>query len=95
MRRAILKGLLAHKLRLALTALAVVLGVAFVSGTLMFTDTLDRVFEQLFGESAKGVDAYVRSHSAFEGPTGPDRRPMPEAIQIGRASCRERVWTIV
>jgi len=78
--RAVLKGLLAHKLRLALTALAVVLGVAFVSGTLVFTDTIDRVFEQLFGESAKGVDAYVRSRSAYEGPTGPDRQPMPEAI---------------
>ena len=40
--RATIKGLLAHKLRLALTALAIVLGVTFVSGTLVLTDTLRR-----------------------------------------------------
>jgi putative ABC transport system permease protein len=34
------KGLLAHKFRLALTAVAIVIGVAFVSGTFILTDTL-------------------------------------------------------
>ena len=42
MLRVTLKGLLAHKLRMALSAFAIVLGVAFVAGTLVFTDTLDR-----------------------------------------------------
>ena len=41
MRRVMIKGLLAHKLRLALTALSVVLGVAFVAGTFVLTDTLE------------------------------------------------------
>ena len=40
---------LAHKGRLALSALAVVLGVAFVSGTYVFSDTLSRTFSDLFG----------------------------------------------
>ena len=46
--RASWRSLLAHKLRLALTAVAVVLGVAFVSGSLVFTDTLSKTFTELF-----------------------------------------------
>ncbi len=44
-----IKGLLAHKLRLALTALAIVLGVTFISGTFVLTDTLHNTFSNLFG----------------------------------------------
>lgn len=50
MLRTAFKNVLAHKLRLALTALAIVLGVAFVSGTYVFTDTISARFESLFGE---------------------------------------------
>src|ERR1019366_2456498 len=46
--RATLKGILAHKLRLSLTALAIVLGVLFVSGTLVLTETLQATFDNLF-----------------------------------------------
>ena len=42
-----LKGLLAHKLRLALTALAIILGVTFISGSLVLTDTLHDTFTTL------------------------------------------------
>ena len=49
MRNVTLKGLLAHKLRLALTALAIVLGVTFISGTFILTDTLHNTFTTLFG----------------------------------------------
>jgi putative ABC transport system permease protein len=59
------KGVLAHKLRLGLTALAIVLGVAFVSGTLVFTDTLDRAFTNLFDEINATVDLYVRGETEF------------------------------
>ena len=44
MRKVTLRGLLAHKLRLALTALAIVLGVTFISGTFVLTDTLNATF---------------------------------------------------
>jgi putative ABC transport system permease protein len=46
--RATFRTALAHKGRLALSALAVVLGVAFVAGTYVFTDTLQRTFTELF-----------------------------------------------
>lgn len=59
------KGVLAHKLRLGLTAIAIVLGVAFVSGTLVFTDTLDRAFSNLFDEINATVDLYVRGETEF------------------------------
>lgn len=48
MLRATFRTALAHKGRLALSALAVVLGVAFVAGTYVFTDTLQRTFGDLF-----------------------------------------------
>lgn len=78
--RPVWKGLLAHKLRLALTAVAVVLGVGFVSGTYVFTDTIDQVFEDLYGQSAAGVDVYVRATAAYEGAMGPDREPIPATV---------------
>ena len=66
MRKATLKGLLAHKLRLALTALSVVLGVAFVSGTFVLTDTINHTFDNLFTEVSQGVDVTVRARSGAE-----------------------------
>ena len=45
----------AHKGRLALTLLVVVLSVGFVSGTLLFTDTIDRTFDQMFTSTAADV----------------------------------------
>ena len=50
MLKATLKGVLAHKVRLLLTALAVVLGVGFVAGTYVLTDTLNATFDNLFDE---------------------------------------------
>ena len=55
MLRATLRGLLAHKVRLLLTAVAVVLGVAFVTGSLVFTDTLGKTFDDLFNQTAPDV----------------------------------------
>jgi putative ABC transport system permease protein len=48
MLRVALRGLLARKLRTVLTTLAVVLGVAFVAGTFVFTDTINESFKDLF-----------------------------------------------
>ncbi len=55
MLRATLRTALAHKGRLALSALAVVLGVAFVAGTYVFTDTLQRTFSDLFDTAQPDV----------------------------------------
>jgi putative ABC transport system permease protein len=54
-----LRGLLGRKLRAALTAIAIVLGVAMISGTYILTDTIDRAFSTLFTQSYAGTDAVV------------------------------------
>ena len=65
MGKATIKGLLAHKLRLALTALSVVLGVSFVAGTFVLTDTINHTFDNVFAEVTSGVDVTVRAQSGF------------------------------
>jgi putative ABC transport system permease protein len=72
MGRVTIKGLLAHKLRFLLTALAVMLGVAFLSGTLVLTDTIKRTFDDLFADVNRGTDAYVRSRESITGSFGGD-----------------------
>jgi putative ABC transport system permease protein len=64
--RLALKATLAKKLRLFSTALSVVLGIAFLSGTLVFTDTLERTFDDLFANVFDETDAYVRSSESLE-----------------------------
>src|SRR5689334_6142172 len=63
-----LPGLLAHKVRYGLTALAVVLGVAFMAGTLIFTDTIKNTFDGLFDDVYRNTDAVVRARQ----PVTPD-----------------------
>ena len=60
MRKVTINGLLAHKLRLALTALAIVLGVTFVTGTLILGDTLNRTFNTLIGTAYEHVNFQIR-----------------------------------
>ena len=55
-----LRGLLARKFRLALTATAVLLGVMFVTTTYVLTDTLDASFNRVFEQSLSDVDVVVR-----------------------------------
>ncbi|MFI7576803.1 ABC transporter permease [Micromonospora sp. NPDC049497] len=57
--RATLKSLLARKLRLILSGLAVVLGVMFVSGAFVLTDTLGRSFDAVFAEGTSEIDVNV------------------------------------
>jgi putative ABC transport system permease protein len=64
-----LKGLAGRKLRSALTAFAIVLGVAMVSGTFVLTDTIQRGFDTIFTQSLRNTDAVVTGHKAF-GSTG-------------------------
>src|SRR5580658_1003770 len=85
MLRLTLRGLLARKLRLALTALAIVLGVTFVTGTLVLTDTLNRTFDTLVGTAYQHISFQVRGTAAFSNDTaaaanGTDRKPIPASI---------------
>jgi putative ABC transport system permease protein len=54
-----LRGLLTRKLRAALTGIAIVLGVAMISGTYILTDTVQRAFNELLVDSYAGTDAVV------------------------------------
>jgi len=54
-----LKGLAARKLRAFSTILAVLLGVALVSGTYILTDTINRSFDDIFSTALKGTDVTV------------------------------------
>jgi putative ABC transport system permease protein len=61
-----IKELAARKLRLLATAFAVLLGVAFMAGTLVFTDTIGATYDSALAEANEGVDAYVRTPSAID-----------------------------
>jgi len=62
--RVALRGLLGRKLRATLTALAIILGVAMVSGTYVLTDTIDKAFSTIFDESYAGTDVVVSGKGA-------------------------------
>lgn len=58
-----LKNLRFHKLRMAMTIMAIMLGVSFVAGTYFFTDTISKTFDNLFADVYSGVDLTVRPSS--------------------------------
>ena len=80
MRNVTLKGLLAHKLRLALTALAIILGVTFISGTFVLTDTLQNTFTTLFGNIYSKIDFQVRGVAQLGSGAGATRNELPESL---------------
>jgi putative ABC transport system permease protein len=79
--RLALRSTLAKKRRLVGTALSVVLGIAFLSGTLVFTDTIRSTFDDLFASIYRDTDAYVRSSSKVDlGQAGTQRGRIPESL---------------
>ena len=65
MLKSAIKSLLAHKTRLALSTLAVVLGVAFIAGTYIYTDTTNEAFGGIFDDAYVGIDVIVTNDSEF------------------------------
>ncbi len=78
--RATIRGLLARKARLALTALSVVLGVSFVCGTFILTDTMGEAFDRLIGTANEGVAVEVTSVPKFEPGGFPGQAGMAERV---------------
>ena len=79
MTRFTLKGLAARKLRSALTAIAIVLGVAMVSGTFVLTDTMGKAFDSIFASSYQQTDAVVSGRKIVAwSQTG--KATVPEAV---------------
>jgi len=70
-----LRGLLGRKLRAILTAFAIVLGVAMISGSYVLTDTLSKSFDGVYGESYEATDAIISSKQAIETDDGETEAP--------------------
>ncbi|MEU8372586.1 FtsX-like permease family protein [Micromonospora sp. NPDC048894] len=88
MLRATLKSLLARKVRLLLSGLAVVLGVMFVSGAFVLTDTLGRSFDAVFADAYEGIDVNVAGKpkvalSEMQGEQVPTTVPAATVQRIG------------
>jgi putative ABC transport system permease protein len=82
MLRTSVKSLLARRRRLMATALAIVIGVSFVAGTLVLTDTIGRTFSGLFSTVYQGTSAVVRAKAAFNGiqNSGAQRPPVDASL---------------
>jgi len=75
------KSVLAHKRRLIGTGLSVIIGIAFLAGTLVFTDTIKRTFDNLFADVFRNTDIYVRSNQSIESDFGQTQRPrIPDSL---------------
>jgi putative ABC transport system permease protein len=84
MTRVALRGLLGRKLRAALTAFAIVIGVAMVSGTFVLTDTIKSAFSTVFTQAYKNADAVITGKSAIGtsggGGNGPEIPSLPASL---------------
>ena len=88
-----LKGVAGRKIRALLTALAIVIGVTMVSGTLVLTDTIQKGFDAVFGASYEQTDAVIAGKEIVKGSqsgaaTVPESllaqvRALPEVKQAG------------
>ncbi|MGH3578094.1 MAG: ABC transporter permease, partial [Mycobacterium sp.] len=78
-----LRSLLSHKLRLALTTIAVILGVSFVAGTFILTDTINATFTSIFATANAGVAVTVHGHpiaGETGGVGGGQNHPIPTSL---------------
>ncbi|MEX2405766.1 MAG: ABC transporter permease, partial [Actinomycetota bacterium] len=82
MLRAALRSLLAHKVRLLLTVISIVLGVSFMAGTYVLTDTMTRAFNELVDTGYSSIDVLVRSSNSFTAQTSSleERESMPASV---------------
>ncbi len=85
--RVALKGLARRKLRAALTAMAIVLGVAMISGTYILTDTIKSAFGTVFTQVYKHTDVVVTGKSAIGSGEGEDNNgATPPVVLRNRCS---------
>ena len=81
MTRYALRSLASHKLRSALTAIAIVLGTAMMAGTFVITDQIRNAFSDIFGTSFAGTDVYLSRKPAFGNGSGQEQvGPLPASV---------------
>ena len=93
MRRVSVRNLKAHKVRLALTIISVVLGTAFVAGSFVFTDTLKATFTGIFADTAErgGRPGHSHRRPQLRGSRWPNSRPSRRSRAQVRCRRRSRV----
>jgi putative ABC transport system permease protein len=91
MLRVTLRSFWAHKRRLVSTVVAIVLGVAFMAGTFVLSDTLDKVFDDLFAEANDEVDTHVQGEILFSDPFMGDQRSLLDADLVDEIAAVEGV----
>ncbi|HEX4482167.1 MAG TPA: FtsX-like permease family protein [Solirubrobacteraceae bacterium] len=80
MARLVLRGFLQRKLRVALTAIAIALGVALMAGTYILTDTINQSFAGIFKTAAKGDSVVVSPSEALGSRTQTETSPITEQM---------------
>ncbi|MBB1244685.1 FtsX-like permease family protein [Streptomyces durbertensis] len=92
--RTSLRNFFAHKGRMVLSGLAVVLSVAFVCGTLVFTDTMTTTFDKLFADSSANVTVSPDDEEDDERPSTGIPATLPASVveEAGRAEGAERAF---
>src|SRR5206468_9342960 len=78
--RIALKGMARRKLRTALTAIAIVLGVALITGTYVLTDSVEGAFGGIFQQVYRGTDATVTGKSPVGKCSGATCPPFAESL---------------
>jgi putative ABC transport system permease protein len=95
MRRVALKGLAWRKIRGILTALAIVLGVAMVSGAFVVTDTMKKAADTLEAGSYAGIDGIVTGTASFRDDNSWQKTPSISQTLVGKVSRVPQVGTAV
>ena len=95
MRKVSLRNILAHKLRLALTLLAVVLGTAFIAGSFMFTNSLSNTFDAAVSNAFTDVDAAVSPGEGAEAITEDQITALREDDKVARVNIRDSNQVVV
>jgi hypothetical protein len=81
MTRLVLRGLGAHKLRSALTSIAIILGVAMMSGTFVVSDQITNAFGTIFQTAFRGTDVFLEHRQVFTPQNGGgDQGPLPASL---------------
>lgn len=82
MLRVALRSAWTHKLRMVFTVIAIVLGVTFMTGTLILGDTIDKLFDDLFADGFDEVDVQVQGTEVFDGGDGFSSPRHPLALDM-------------
>ncbi|MEV0095473.1 FtsX-like permease family protein [Streptomyces sp. NPDC050738] len=96
MLKATLRSFFAHKGRMLLSAMAIILSVAFVAGSLIFSDTVSRTFDRLFASTSADVQVQPKKDVDEKIPSGITRTvPASLADRIGKADGVSKAWVDV